>query len=61
MDEDVAKDVLIHAVISLFISVIATYAVSTLIPTDDLVWALYAVAFAGFFSSAFTAYSEKQA
>lgn len=60
MEKDLAKDVLIHGVVGLLISVIITYAVSTVIPTEDLTWALYAVAFSAFFSSASTAYFEKQ-
>lgn len=60
MEKDLAKDVLIHGVVSVLIAVIVTYAVSTVIPTEDLIWALYAVVFASFFSSASTAYMEKQ-
>jgi hypothetical protein len=59
MDVDV-QDVLIHGVISLVLSVVITYGVSLVIPTDDLTWALYAVAFAGFFSSASSAYIKNQ-
>lgn len=60
MEKDLAKDVLLHGVISVALSLIVTYAVSTVIPSEDLIWALYAVGFASFFSSTFTSYFEKQ-
>jgi len=60
MEKDLAKEVLIHGFVSLIISLVATYSVSLAIPTDDLTWALHAVAYAGFFSSASTAYIMRQ-
>ncbi|WP_456272403.1 hypothetical protein [Bacillus sp. AK031] len=43
------------AVISVIIAVVFTFLASLIIPTDDLTWALIAVAFAAFFSGFFSA------
>lgn len=54
------KDSVIHGLTSLVISLAITYGISMVIPTQDLLWALYAVAFSAFFSSASTAYVKNQ-
>lgn len=60
MDQDLIKDSVLHGLISVVIAVVITYGVSMVIPTQGLVWALYAVAFAAFFSSASTVYVKSQ-
>lgn len=60
MDNDLVQEAVIHGFISLVISLIATYAVHIAIPSQDIQWALIAVALAGFFSSASSVYALKQ-
>lgn len=60
MDKDLAQEAVTHGFISLVISVIVTYAVHMAIPSQDIQWALIAVALAGFFSSASSVYALKQ-
>lgn len=57
METDELQEMLIPAVISVVIALVATYAVSMFIPTDDLMWAMYAVGIASFLSSLGTSYS----
>ena len=56
MEEDNLKQAGLHGIISLVISLVVTYGISMVIPSEDLIWALYAVAFSSFFSAAFTAW-----
>ena len=60
METEEFKDPVIHGLISLVISVVVTYGVSMVIPSEDVIWALYAVAFASFFSSAFSIYFHEE-
>jgi hypothetical protein len=53
------KEEAVSGVISLAIGVSATYAVSYLLPTQNLQWALTAVGFASFFSGFFSSYYVK--
>ena len=46
----------VHGVISLVVSVIVTYGVHTVYPSQDIAWALTAVAIASIFSGTFSAY-----
>lgn len=60
MDQELLKDVGLHGLISLVISVVVTYGVHMVLPSTDIQWALIAVALAGFFSSASSAYVKNQ-
>ena len=42
------KDILISGLIGLLISLVATYVVHLVLPSDDIQWALIAVSIAGF-------------
>ncbi|QKQ98485.1 hypothetical protein GKQ38_03080 [Candidatus Nanohaloarchaea archaeon] len=56
MELDNYTDDAISGLISLVISLVATYAASFAVPTQDLIWALYAVGFASFLSGFFGSY-----
>lgn len=60
MDTDLLKEAAIHGLISLVISTAITYGVHMILPSQDIQWALIAVAVAGFFSSASTLYFSQQ-
>ena len=54
------KNEITSGTISTIIGLTATYTVSLAIPTNDLIWALTAVAFASFFSGFFGMYYGNQ-
>jgi len=60
MELEELQEPALHGLIGAVISVIITYGVHMAIPSGDLLWALYAVAFSAFFSAGFAVYFSKQ-
>jgi hypothetical protein len=61
MELEELKDPAVHGVIGAVISLVITYGVhAAAIPSDDLTWALYAVAFSAFFSAGSAVYFDRQ-
>lgn len=56
---DTLKEPFIQGAASAAISMIATFGVSFIFPTNELNWALTAVLFAGFFSGFFSSYYSR--
>lgn len=56
MNTDYAREAILHGLVAVVISILVTFGVAQVVPTDDLAWAIYAVGYASFFSAFFAAY-----
>lgn len=61
MELEELKEPAIHGLIGAVISLVITYGIhATLIPSEDIIWALYAVVFSAFFSAGSAVYYDEK-